>query len=370
MIRTCKYRIYPTKQQAETLSAHVAICCELYNAGLQERREAWTRERKSISWFDQNRQLAEIKKLRQDVAEVDSRALEETLKRLHLAFRAFFSRVQQKRSAGYPRFRSVIHYNSLTFRQVGNALSGKRLRLPKIGKVRINLHHAINETIKTITVKREADRWFAMFNVEREAKVLPFSSSMVGIDVGLNSLATLSDGTTIHNPRWFRSVQARLRRLERRAARRKKGSNRKRKAYLLLARFHNHIRDQRRDFHHKESRKIVNENGLIAVEDLDITGLASGMLAGSVRDAGWSQFLFYLAYKAEEAGRVFVKVDPRGTSQTCLCGASVPKTLAQREHVCKECGLVGDRDHISAQLILARSAPSGVNVADLIASVA
>lgn len=370
VIRTYRYRLYPTKRQEEVLSQQLAICCELYNAALQERREAWSRERKSISYFDQTVQLTEIKPFREDVAAINGNVLENALKRVHLAFGAFFRRVKNGEKPGYPRFRSARRYDSMTFRQIGNALQGNRLRVSKIGNVRIKLHRPLDGKVKTLTVKREAGRWFALFAVECEPASLAFSPSMLGVDVGLNSFATLSDGAKIENPRWFRAAQAKLRRLQRCVARRKKGSNRRRKAVVLLQRFHYHVRDQRRDFHHKESRKIVNQNGLIAVEDLNIKGLASGMLAKSVHDAGWSNFLFMLAYKAESAGRVFVKVDPRGTSQTCLCGAEVRKTLAIRVHECTSCGLVADRDHVSAQLILGRAIPSGANVEDLISCVA
>lgn len=362
MIKVFRYRIYPTAKQEQTLNGHLAICAELYNAALSERREAWARQRKSISYFDQTLQLTQVKKEREDVAQIHSQVLENVLKRVDLAFKGFFSRVRSGDKAGFPRFRSVARYDSITFRQIGNALAGNKLRLSKVGQVRIKLHRPLQGTIKTLTVKREAGRWFALLSVDVEPYLLAYSANAVGVDVGLTSFATLSDGTRIENPRWFRSAQRRLRRLQRRVARRKKGSNRRRKAVLLLRRFHNHVRDQRRDFHHKESRKIVNAHGLIAVENLNVKGLTRGWLSKSVHDAGWSSFINMLTYKAEDAGRLLVKVDPRGTSQTCLCGASVPKTLAQREHVCKECGLVGDRDHISAQLILARSAPSSVNV--------
>jgi putative transposase len=353
--KTFRYRIYPTKRQERTLNDHLAICCELYNAALQERREAWRLERKSISWFDQNYQVKEIRAIRPDVADVNAIAIENVLKRVDLAFRAFSLRAGKGINPGYPRFRSARRYDSITFRQIGNALSGNLLRISKVGKVRINLHRPIDGEIKTLTIRREARRWFALFTAECNPQPLPFNANLVGIDVGLTNFATLSDGATIENPRWFRCAESKLRRLQRRVARRKKGSNRRRKAVLLLQRFHNHIRDQRRDFHHKQSRKIVNQNGLIAVEDLNVKGLASGMLAKSVNDAGWSNFLFMLAYKAESAGRVFVKVDPCGTSQTCLCGAEVRKTLAVRVHVCGNCGLVADRDLVSAELVLRRA---------------
>ena len=164
--------------------------------------------------------------------------------------------------------------------------------------------------------------------------------------------STLSDGSTIDNPRCYRKAQAKLRRAQRRVARRKRGGRNRRKAIVLLQKAHAHVHNQRADFHHKTARRLVNTYGVIAVEDLNITGLASGMLARSVTDAGWSAFITKLDYKAAEAGVRLVKVNPRGTSQACLCGAPVPKTLSQRWHQCEACGLSAARDHVSAQLIL------------------
>jgi putative transposase len=174
----------------------------------------------------------------------------------------------------------------------------------------------------------------------------------VGIDVGLLSFVTLSDGTTIDNPRCSRKAQAKLRRAQRRVARRQRGSHNRKKAVMLLQKAYAHVRNQRADFHHQTARALVNTYGVIAIEDLNIKGLAGGMLAKPVNDAGWSAFITKLAYKAAEAGRQLVYVNPYGTSQTCLCGAPVPKTLSQRWHQCEACGLSAARDHVSAQLIL------------------
>ena len=149
-------------------------------------------------------------------------------------------------------------------------------------------------------------------------------------------------------------------------ARRKRGGSNRKKAVRELQAAHAHVRNQRADFHHKVSRWLVCRFGLIVVEDLNVRGLAAGMLAKSVNDAGWSSFIDKLAYKAEEAGRVLMKVDPRGTSQRCICGASVPKTLSQRWHECQACGLSAARDHVSAQEILRlRTQPVRVNVGRL-----
>jgi putative transposase len=181
---------------------------------------------------------------------------------------------------------------------------------------------------------------------------LPGTEACTGIDVGLTAFATLADGTEVANPRYYKRAQAKLRLAQRRVARRKRGGKNRRKAVALLQKAHAKVKNQRTDFQHKVARTLVNTYGLIAVEDLNIKGLASGMLAKSVNDAGWSSFIDKLSYKAAEAGRQVVKVDARGTSQTCLCGAAVRKTLAQRWHQCPDCGLSAARDHVSAQLIL------------------
>ncbi|MBI3329674.1 MAG: transposase, partial [Nitrospinae bacterium] len=184
------------------------------------------------------------------------------------------------------------------------------------------------------------------------------------------AFATLSDGTRIENPRYFKTAQARLRRAQRKVARRKGGSHRRRKAVRALQRAHLHIRNQRRDFHHKVARQIVNRFGLIAVEDLNIKGLAAGMLAKAVHDVGWGLFLAILLAKAAEAVRIGVKVYAPGTSQECPCGAPVPKRLGDRWHCCLACGLSIPRDHASALCIKARGHrvyastwPNGASVA-------
>lgn len=302
--------------------------------------------------------------LREDVKTVNAQSLEDVIFRVDRAFKSFFRRVKSGEKPGYPRFRSARRYDSLTFRQIGNVLTDRKLRISKVGEVRIKLTRPVQGQIKMLTIKREAGRWFAIFVCEVEPTPLPFNPNVIGVDVGLSSFATLSTGEAIDNPRYFRQSERAVRVAQRRVARRKKGSNRRGDAVLLLQRAYAYVRAQRADFHHRLSRRLVNTNGLIAVEDLNVKGMASGMLAKSVNDAGWTSFIDKLTYKAEEAGRLLIKVDPRGTSQTCTCGAEVRKTLKDRLHVCLNCGLVANRDHVSAQIILARAGvqPSGVNV--------
>lgn len=351
---TYKFRLYPTRQQAALFGQTLGLCQELYNAALQERRDAWRINRVSVNFAAQSAQLPAVKEARPELNGVYSQVLQDTLHRVDKTFKSFFARVRRKEKAGFPRFRSSTRYDSFTYPQLGFSLRGSKLSLSKTGKVKIKLHRAIEGKIKTLTVKREAGRWYACFSVECEAKPLPVNTESVGVDVGLLAFATLSDGTEIENPRHYREAQAKLRRAQRKVARRKKGSHRRRKALQLLQRVHAHVRNQRADFHHKISRWLVNNYGTIAVEDLNVKGLAGAMLAKSVSDAGWSSFFAKLEYKAVNAGRQLIKVNPSGTSQICTCGAHTPKDLSQRWHECSVCGLSANRDHVSAQLILGR----------------
>lgn len=373
MVLSYKYRIYPTKAQEEFLNWQLAEACELYNAALQERRDAWKTCRKSVGYYYQKNQLPAMRK---DgcLKMVNAQSACNVLWRVDRAFRSFFRR-SSGNGGGYPRFKSKRRYTSITFPSYGNGcriLPNRKLYVQGAGHIKMRLHRPTEGEIKTATIKRDAGRWFVIFVSDVDPKPLPISTEAVGIDVGLTTFATLSDGTEVQNPRYYRNAQARLRRCQRKVARRKKGSNRRRKAVALLQKAHAHVRNQRADFHHKVSRDLVNRYGVIVVEDLNVKELAGGMLAKSVNDAGWSSFIQKLTYKAESAGRELVKVDPKGTSQTCECGAEVPKALGDRWHHCPACGVSMDRDHMSAKVILqrARNAPSGANVGAVRPSVA
>jgi len=354
-VKAYKFKLRPSKRVAHVFEQTLDVCRELYNAGLQERRDSWKLNKVSLNFHSQAIQLPAIKTVREDVDALYSQVPQDALRRVHKAFDAFFRRVKARQTAGFPRFKSKSRYDSFCYPQSGFKLIGDKLTLSKIGSVRLRLSRPCEGNIKTCTIKHEADGWYVVFTAETEAKPLPKLSAQVGIDVGLTNFATLSSGTEIDNPRFFRAAQATLAGAQRKVARRKKGGNQRRKAVQLLARVHQHVRAQRTDFHHKISRLLVNNHQLIAVEDLNVKGLASGVLAKAVTDAGWGYFLNMIAYKAEDAGRQFVKVDARGTSQTCICGAHTPKTLSQRWHKCDACGLSNSRDHVSAQVILQRA---------------
>lgn len=356
MKRAFKYRIYPTKAQITTFERWIDVCRELYNAALEERREAW-KSKVSIGFKTQSAQLPEIKEARPDVEAVYSQVLQNALHRVDFAFQAFFRRAKNGEVPGYPRFKGRDRYSSLTFPQAqAFSVSGKRLCLSKIGEVKIKLHRPIEGVPKTCSIKREASLWYVIFSCDDvPTRIYPSATAEVGIDVGLESFATLSTGEKIDNPRWYRKAEERLKDAQRGLSRKKKSSKRRQKAKRRVARLHAKTANQRNDFQHKLAHRIVSENGLISVEDLapkEMTSDTSRGMAKSIQDASWARFLSILGAKAEEAGRRFVKVPPHGTSSTCFqCGNYRKKALSERMHSC-ECGLVLDRDVHASHNIL------------------
>ena len=354
MRKAFKYRIYPTRNQVVLLDRELTAAQRLYNTALEQRRTAWKKRRLSLNYLDQAKELKELRA--SDIqTPANYSACQDVLRRLDKAFQAFFRRLKKGDKPGFPRFRSRDRYDSLTFPSYDDGCrikDNQKLYLQGIGEVRVKWHRKIQGKIKTVTVCRQAGRWYVCFSVEYEPEALPPTDNEVGIDVGLQHFAALSTGDLIPNPRWYRSAERRLRRAQRKVARRLKRSNGRRKAVRELQQVHRRIANQRSDFAHKLSRQIVNDNQLIAVEDLNIGGMSRGMLAKQVHDASWRSFLHKLTVKAAEAGRQLIEVNPAGTSQRCLCGNEVRKTLAVRVHRCTQCGLVAQRDLVSAQLIL------------------
>lgn len=357
MRRTYKYRLYPTREQAIALDYQLNEARSLYNAALQERREAWRMCGMARNYYDQANQLKEIR----DAGYLDLAnfsACQDVLRRIDKTFKAFFRRIQSGERVGYPRFKSRDRFDSYTFPVWGDGChltDAGRVRVQGVGSIKLKMHRPLTGEIKTLTLKREAGKWYACFSQVIDTPLRIPQPGAVGIDVGLNSFAALSTGELIDNPRNLKAGLGRLRRCQRKVARRKKGGNGRRKAVRLLQKAHAHVRNQRADFQHKLSRRLVNTYGLIAVEDLNIKALSRSMLARSVSDAAWGAFLSKLAYKVEETGGELVRVNPNGTSQVCSsCGClpDVPKTLADRIHSCPSCGLVIDRDVNAARNIL------------------
>jgi putative transposase len=276
--------------------------------------------------------------------------------RVDRAFQAFFRRLQQGQTPGSPRFHGPDRYSSFTYPQYGNGttLDGGVLSLSKIGRILIRLHRPLEGTPKTLTINREADGWYVCIScADVPAQPLPATGQDTGIDLGIEAFATLSDGTRIFSPGWYRKAERALKTAQRRVSRRKKGSNRRRKAVKWLGKAHQTVRRQRQDFHHKTALALVRANDTIYHEDLQVRNMVRNHhLAKSISDAGWAAFLSILSYKAACAGREVVAVTPAFTSQRCSgCGVMVLKGLSVRWHSCPDCGTSLHRDHNAARNI-------------------
>ena len=329
--KTYKYRLYPTKKQIQRLERTLEICQILYNSCLLDRKNHYEQTGKGLSRIRQQEILKNDKNKIEALGEIHSQVLQDVLFRVDRAFQSFFRRLKEnKGKAGYPRFKSESRYDSISYPQEpGFHLTEQGLKLSKIGTVKIKLHRAIQGGIKTCTIKREIDKWYACFSVEYEPVKIPVPAEAIGIDVGITSFATLSSGEVIENPKHLRKSERILKSKQRQLSSKKKGSSNRKKARNVVAKLHCKVRNQRSDFHHKVSHKLVDTYGFIVAEDLNIAGMVKNHhLAKSISDAGWGQFLKYLKYKAENAGIQFEKVAPHHTSIKCsVCGEHVPKTL-------------------------------------------
>jgi putative transposase len=355
--RAYLYRLYPNKEQDFKLDGLLKIARELYNSCLAERKYAYKMQGVSLNFYDQCNELSELKKCIPELALLNAQAAQDLLHRLDKAFKNFFRRVKKGEKPGYPRFKGRNQFHSITFPTYGDGckLKGGKLYVRNAGLLKIKMHRELDGQIKTVTIKRENDKWYAVFCCEVEPEPLPQSDNEVGIDVGIEYFAVTSDGEFIENPHYLRVSEDRLKRAQRKVSRRKKGSHNRRKAVKLLAKQHQKIRNQRKDFQHKVASEIVKQYGYIAVEKLKVKNMEQNHhLAKSINDVSWSQFFDMLAYKAEWAGRKFVKVNPNGTSQRCsVCGTVVKKSLGVRVHDCPNCGVILQRDYNSALEILA-----------------
>ena len=353
------YRLYPSKAQARLLDSTLETCRRFYNDCLAERKQVWEDEHRTISKVEQLRQVKERKSTNPWAKGVHSHVLQTVVQDLDKAFDAFFRRVRAGEEPGYPRFRGLNRWRSFGFKEYGNGfkLDRRRLRLSGIGRLRVRWHRPLEGQIKTLRICKKAGKWYASFScvVEKKA-LLPATGSDVGIDVGLCSLITTSEGERVEHPRLYRKAQRRLRVAQRRVARRKKGGRRRRKAVVILQNRHEQVANQRKDYLNKLACDLVEHHDRIALEDLSITRMVHGNLAKSILDAGWGYLVQRLHDKAESAGRVVVLVDARDTSKTCSsCGRTFEGlTLADRWVTCK-CGVSLDRDHNAAINILNRA---------------
>jgi putative transposase len=338
------------------LNHTLMLCRHIYNAAVVERREAWHKCGVSVNYYQQKAELPGIKEALPEYGEVHSQVLQEIVQRVDRAFQAFFRRVKAGETPGYPRIHGRTRYNSLTYPQFGNGatLDNGFLVLSKIGRLGLRWSRPIEGAIKTVTIRREADGWYACFSCsDVPVRPLPETGEETGIDLGIEAFATLSDGARIFSPGWYRKAERTLKTAQRRVSRRKRGSNRRRKAVPLLAKAHQKVRRQRQDFHHKTALVLVQNNDTIYHEGLQTANmLKNHHLAKSIQDAGWAVFLGILSFKAACAGRKVVAVNPAFTSQRCSgCGEMVAKGLSVRWHSCPDCGTSLHRDHNAAKNI-------------------
>lgn len=359
MLRSHRRRLHPTRAQERTLLAWLQLTRELYNAALQERRDAWQKQCISISRIDQEKQLAAIREDRTDLATVPVVVLRGALRRLDRSFQAFFRRCKTGETPGFPRFKSASRWETLEIDDLGQrspiVAGGKRLALPLLGKIKLGREHQkLEGRPKAIRVTRNASgHWIAVVSCEDvPAQPLPPTDRAVGVDLGLIHFAATSDGEVFRNPRPLAEARIAVERAQRRVTRRRRGSKRRQAAVRLLRRQHERVAHLRRENAIRVARSLTSHYDTIVVEKLNVRGLARSALARPVNDAAWGTFHHWLRAKAESAGRTILEVDPRGTSQTCPdCGTVAPKPLSQRMHRCA-CGLVCDRDVAAARVIL------------------
>jgi len=354
--KSYKYKLKPTPEQERQCEDVVGRCRTLYNTALEQRITAWERRRVSVSRYQQE---AELKDLRADFPEyaaIHSHVLQDVLARLDKTYQAFFRRLADGEKPGFPRFQGANRYHSFTYKEYGNGarLDNSYLVLSKIGRLAVRWSRPVEGMPKTVTVSQEADGWYVMFScADVPAQPLLPTGHETGIDVGLKVFLITAEGDAVENPRHYRRGEKKLAKAQRRVSRRKKGSHRRRKAVGHLQRAHQTVQRQRQDFHHKTALHLLREHDTIYLEDLRVANMVRNPhLAMSISDAGWAAFRTILEAKAACAGRRVVAVPPAYTTQYCSgCGTRIPKSLSVRTHVCTSCGLVLDRDENAARNI-------------------
>ena len=371
MLRTFKYQLRLDETQTQVLDYLLWQARQVYNAALEQRINAYRETKKGIGYAAQ---WAHFRDLRHEQADtlgrLNASCLQQMLRRLDKAFTAFFRRVKAGETPGFPRFKGHNRFKSLEFTHGDgcklrvNAEGRASFYIQNVGEVRLTYHRPIptESKIKHVVVKQSAGRWYVCLMLELPDPA-PIADKPavkpVGVDIGLESLLALSDGTLMDNPRWMRQALAKLRRVQRHAARQMKRSHGQQETYAQIAKLHEHIANRRRDYWHKVARQMVRKYDLIALEDMPLAFMTRhAHLALSAHDAGLNEFRQYLHYKAEEAGVKVMAVNPRNTSQRCSgCGMIVPKDLSVRLHVCPECGLTLNRDINAARNILSLALP-------------
>ena len=364
-MRTFEYRLYPNKEQSRLLMACLTESRSIYNGMLETAKAKYEQDGTFPSKYDLEA------KFRGQGDHVPATTVQMLADRLSKSLKRFLAAKKHNiPGMGFPRFKKPNRWHSVQLRQYGKDCylheDKKHLIVPKkLGHfLKIKLHRPVGGIAKTVHLVHRADgHWYALIVCETEPHTEHEPTRCehldIGIDVGLKSFLTDSEGNTIPNPRFYRTSQRTLRRKQRTMCRRKYGSHRKRKAAKNVAKTHLKIDRQRRDHHFKVAKQYAEQYQHIAVEDLAIANMVKNQrMSKSILDAAWGQFLNILEDKASRAGHQVIRVNPRFTSQKChQCGGNVQKSLSVRTHVCPFCGCVADRDFNAAKNILQRARP-------------
>lgn len=375
--RAFNYLLQPTVRQAAALEAMLAAQRELYNAALEERRGAWRWEQRRVTRYEQYKTLTSLRKVRPDVLAWGVTVCRGTLARLDQAFQGFYRRCARGERPGFPRFRGEGRWDSVQWPDTSGWRfdpATKRLCVQGVGHIKARVHRSLQGVPKTCTVRREGRRWrVTIFCADVPTQRLPPTGRHVGIDRGVTAIAATSDGTVVDNPRLFVRSAGRLTAAQRTLADKRERSRRPRRATEAVARAHRKIRNQRRDFLHKLSRQLVNSYDTIVIEDLRIANMirrpkarpndrgghdpngaaVKAALNRSILDAGWGILDRMLVYKAEEAGRQLIRVNPRHTSQRCAeCGTVDRANRVGAVFRCRACRHTDHADINAARNIL------------------
>lgn len=351
-----RFAISPTPEQEQRLFHVFYLCRKLYNHALAERIQHYKETGKGRSYYDQQQQLPAFKAEHPEYRDVPAQSLQDVLHRLDQAFVNFF----EKRT-GFPRFKDKLRFRSITIPQCeakrNFGIEGA-IYIPKIGQIRMHAHQIFDPAaVRIINIKFHNGKWHVNLTVKA-----PLSASqsdlkrVVGVDMGLHDLVVTSDGAHHGNPRWINRSEKRLKKLQRKLSKKKRGSRNRSRTKLRLQQVHDRVTNQRKDYLHKLSYGLVHTYDLICIEDLSVQGMMKNhQLAKSIANASWHRLSNYLAYKSLRVGKRLVKVSPVNTSQDCSgCGRYVQKPLSERTHRCPGCKLTMDRDENAAKNILKR----------------
>ena len=361
MRRSYKYRLYPNVTQTRLLEEILETHRRLYNAALAERQAAWHNEKRTVLFDHQSAAFLQERKTNEWYKKVHSHSGQSTLRRLDQTFKYFFQRVKQGKPPGYPRFKSRNQFNSIPFNQYGNGVKFRenKLHVFAVGQMRIKVHREPQGKIKTVSLKREGEKWYAVLSCDLGNLVIePSTNPPVGIDLGIDSFVTTSNGESYPNQRILAANLPELKRRQRAISRKKKGGSNRRKAMKRVSQLHTRIKNLRHEHHHRVALDLIRRYGVVALESLDIKHMLLGNrgTARSIGDAAWGIFVSTLKCKAESAGVRVVDVDPQYTSQTCSrCGhCEKANRESQKVFRCIQCDHIENADVNASKNILAR----------------